>query len=49
MAMIIVDLALLSHNYLYDPVKKRPNLDLIPTLLSQMKEKYSDSLVGLLE
>lgn len=48
LAMIIVDLALLSENYLYDPVKKRANLEILPQLLTRVSQRYSNNLSSLL-
>jgi hypothetical protein len=48
LAMIIVDISLLSNNYLYDPIRKRPNLDALPDLLKRIAEKFSENLTGLL-
>lgn len=46
--MIVVDLALLENNFLYDAVKKKPNLDLIPRLLAKVGERYSPNLISIL-
>ena len=48
LAMIVVDLALLKNNYLYDVAKRRPHLDLIPGLLKKVGERYTSNLVSIL-
>jgi hypothetical protein len=48
LAMIVVDLALLCENYLYDPVKKRANLEIVPQLLTRVSQRYSNNLSSLL-
>lgn len=48
LAMIIVDLALLQNNYLYDVAKRKPNLDCIPGLLKRVGERYSANLTSIL-
>jgi hypothetical protein len=46
--MIIIDLALLQSNILYDAVKKKANLDTLPGLLKRVGEKYSQNLTSIL-
>jgi hypothetical protein len=46
--MIIIDIALLSNHYLYDPAKKRPLFEEIKSLLVQVGERYSNNLVTVL-
>jgi hypothetical protein len=46
--MIVVDIALLSYNYLYDAVRKKPSLDIIPNLLKKIRERFSENLTALL-
>jgi hypothetical protein len=46
--MIIVDLALLQNNILYDAVKKKANLDTLPGLLKRVGERYSQNLTSIL-
>jgi hypothetical protein len=48
LAMIIVDIALLSSNFLYDINRKKPALELIPGLINKVAEHYSPNLVSLL-
>lgn len=48
LAMIIVDIALLSSNFLYDINRKKPALELIPGLINKVAEHYSHNLVSLL-
>lgn len=48
MAMIMVDLALLSDNYLFDTKHRKPKLETIPRLLGKVAEQYSPSFVDLL-
>jgi hypothetical protein len=48
LAMVVVDLALLCENYLYDPVKKRANLEIVPQLLTRVSQRYSNNLSSLL-
>lgn len=48
LAMIVIDLALLKTNYLYDVAKRRPNLELIPVLLSKVGERYTSNLTSIL-
>lgn len=46
--MIIVDLALLQSNILYDVVKKKANLDTLPGLLKRVGDRYSQNLTSIL-
>lgn len=46
--MIVIDIALLSNHYLYDPNKKRPLFEDIRGLLAQVGERYSNNLVTVL-
>lgn len=48
LAMIIVDLALLKTNYLYDVSKRKPNLEILPVLLQKVGEKYTSNLTSIL-
>lgn len=48
LAMIVIDIALLSNHYLYDPAKKRPLFEDIRGLLAQVAERYSNNLVTVL-
>ena len=47
--MIIVDIALLSFNYLYDPIKRKSKQTIIPSLLSKISDRYSPNLVSILQ
>ena len=46
--MIVVDLALLRNNFLYDVPKRKAHLDLIPGLLKKVGERYTSNLVSIL-
>ena len=48
LAMIVVDLALLKTNYLYDVAKRRPNLEALPVLLKRVGERYTSNLTSIL-
>lgn len=48
LAMIVIDIALLSNHYLYDPTNKRPLFEDIKGLLAQLAERYSNNLVTVL-
>lgn len=48
LAMIVVDLALLQNNYLYDVAKRRPNLEALPLLLKKVEERYTSNLTAIL-
>jgi hypothetical protein len=48
LAMIVVDLALLQTNYLYDVAKRRPNLEALPLLLKKVEERYTSNLTAIL-
>ena len=49
LGMIIVDIALLSFNYLYDPIKRKSKQTIIPSLLSKISDRYSPNLVSILQ
>lgn len=48
LAMIIIDIALLSNHYLYDAAKKKSLFEEIQNLLIQVGERYSNNLVTVL-
>ena len=48
LGMIIIDLALLQSNILYDAVKKKASLDTLPGLLKRVGERYSQNLTSIL-
>jgi predicted transcriptional regulator with HTH domain len=48
LAMILVDLALLKTNYLYDVSKRKAHLDNIPGLLKKVGERYTSTFSSIL-
>ena len=48
LAMIVIDLALLRNNFLYDVPKRKAHIDLIPGLLKKVGERYTSNLTSIL-
>ena len=48
LAMIVIDLALLRNNFLYDVPKRKAHIDLIPGLLKKVGERYTPHLTSIL-
>lgn len=46
--MIVIDLALLRNNFLYDVPKRKAHLDMIPGLLKRVGERYTSNLTSIL-